>query len=469
MNTKAITICGKLGAALYVRSYNEVGDGFVFMAGKDGRDFLVAVGVDGFEGEKCGCEKCGCCFTVAEKTYANARRLRELFPFTAPSPVLRQKKSFGVGDRLGIAIPGHIRVFEKYPDVYPVFAQQSIRELNLTNRNYSDVLDAVTYGVFRDGFRRPWGADGDHLKKEEDVRMALDLGFSMITLDCSEHIHGEEGVNENAPGAADYVGKTFELENGLSVSYTAASFARISYVYGEMIGFACSIWDKFFASSQKADFELSIDETATPTDPAAHYYVANELTKHGVKLVTVAPRFCGEFQKGIDYIGDVGRFDAELKYHAAIARRFGYKLSIHSGSDKFSVFPSIGRETNGNFHVKTAGTNWLEAMRVVAQADPAFYRELHKFALAHFEEATKYYHVTTNLNNIPNVDTVADADLPALFGNNDSRQLIHITYGLILNVPAYREKLYALWAANEIKYTAALLNHIGRHLELLGC
>ncbi len=468
MYTKAIEIVGRLKMALYANSVNEVGSGVVFMVRTAcGCDKLVAVGVEGFEG-KTVCTKCGA--VLCDKTPANAKRLRELFRFTAPSPVLRKTKSFGVGDRLGIAIPGHIAVFEKYPEVYPVFAQQSIRELNLTNRTYSDVLDAVTYGVFRDGFKREWGADGDHLKRPEDVKMALDLGFTMITLDCSEHIHGEDGVSENAPEAADYVGKTFELENGLAVSYDAASFARIHYVYGEMIGFATEIWNTFFKGNEDiADFELSIDETATPTDPAAHYYVVNELVKNGVKLATVAPRFCGEFQKGIDYIGDVDNFTAELKYHAAIARKFGYKLSIHSGSDKFSVFPAIGEETNGNFHVKTAGTNWLEAMKVVAQSDAPFYRELHKFALEHFVEATAYYHVTTDLTKIPDVDTLADDELPGLFNNNDSRQLIHITYGLILNVPEYREKLYDLWSKNESRYTAALLSHIGRHMATLGC
>ncbi len=96
----------------------------------------------------------------------------------------------GVGDRLGIAGPGHIRVFQEY-DVYPVFAQQSIRELNLTQRTYKDVLDSTTFSVFREGYTKGFGADGDHLKKPEEVKMALDLGFTMITLDCSEHMHNE--------------------------------------------------------------------------------------------------------------------------------------------------------------------------------------------------------------------------------------------------------------------------------------
>ncbi|GHV55108.1 hypothetical protein AGMMS49579_17120 [Spirochaetia bacterium] len=223
-----------------------------------------------------------------------------------------------------------------------------------------------------------------------------------------------------------------------------------------------------------ADFEISIDETVSITTPLQHYFVARELIDAGVSFATMAPRFCGEFQKGIDYIGDLKQFEKEIKIHAVIARHFKYKLSIHSGSDKFSVFPSIGKETRGIFHVKTAGTNWLEAMRVVAVVDPALYREVHRYALSAFDEATKYYHVTTDLSKIPDVDSLKDAELPNLFNQNDARQLIHITYGLILSKKnsdgsfAFKDKLYKLWNAHAQVYADALIKHIGKHLDLLG-
>jgi hypothetical protein len=463
---------GYLGFDAYEKSINKIGGGVVFMAKAGDEDFIIAQEVPGFKGEDLGDGR-----IKGPLSHENAETLRKLLPFTAPSQVLTKDRSFGVGDRLGIAAPGHIRIFEQY-DAYPVFAQQSIRELNLTNRTYQDVLDAVSFAVFREGFKKAWGADGDHLKTVKDVEYALSLGFSMITLDCSDHIKPE--LNGDAPAlpehyAAKYLGRRFDIGEGQVLEFTGAELGKIVGVYGEAIGFAVDMYRRFFGDGKyAADFEISIDETATPTTPLQHYFVARELTDAGVRFATMAPRFCGEFQKGVDYRGDLSQFEGEIKIHAVIARHFKYKLSIHSGSDKFSVFPSIGRETGGIFHVKTAGTNWLEAMRVVAAADPGLYRQIHRYALSAFDEARKYYHVTTDLAKIPDLDSLKDTELPGLFDRDDSRQLIHITYGLILNKKGpggsyeFKDRLYKLWKENGEAYAGALVKHIGKHLDLLG-
>jgi len=113
-------------------------------------------------------------------------------------------------------------------------------------------------------------------------------------------------------------------------------------------------------------------------------------------------------------------------------------------------------------------------MRVVAMTDPKFYREVHAYALEAFDEATKYYHVTTDLSKIPALESLTDEQLPEYFNQNDARQLIHITYGLILSRKnadgsfTFRDKLYKLWRDHEDVYTEALFKHIGRHLETLG-
>ena len=465
------------GFEVYEKSIHQVQDESpveIFMAKNEDEDFLVLSKLlPGFSGEPAAGGK-----FKAALTHENAKALRKLFPFTAPSRVLNKNRSFGLGDRLGIATPGHIKLFEQY-DVYPVFAQQSIRELNLTNRTYNNVLDAATFAVFRENFQKEWGADGDHLKTEQDIKYALDLGFTMITLDCSEHIKNNV-TEENAPPLPEkfktkYSGKQFDIGEGITLSFSENELKVIAAIYSDAIDFAAAIYGSFLKDGKhNADFEISIDETAAPTTPLQHYFVARELIDAGVSFATIAPRFCGEFQKGIDYIGDITQFEKEIQIHAAIARHFNYKLSIHSGSDKFSVFPLIGKECRGNFHVKTAGTNWLEAMRVIAQTDPVLYREVHLYALAAFDEARKYYHVTTDIAKIPDINSLADSELPKLFENNDARQLIHITYGLILGKKnsddsfTFRDKLYRIWRRNEGMYAQALERHIGKHLDLLG-
>ncbi|MCL2879505.1 MAG: tagaturonate epimerase family protein [Treponema sp.] len=484
-----------LGINAYEKSIHNTGSDAVFMAEDDGRTVIVvassdgkAVDTHGFNGRDSGDGK-----FRAPLTHENACALRKLFPFTAPVCGLSKPRSFGLGDRLGIATPGHIDLFMN-KDVFPIFAQQSIRELNLTGRTYEDVLDAATFAVFREGYTKGFGADGDHLKTAKDVEYALSLGFTMITLDCSDHIKNDV-TESNAPAvskqyADKYLHTQFDIEDGIRLAFTDAQLRQCVAIYGEAIQFAADMYKRFLASGKySADFEISIDETVSVTTPLQHFFVARELLDSGVRFATIAPRFCGEFQKGVDYRGDIAQFEKEIKVHAAIARRLGYKLSIHSGSDKFSVFPIIGRETRGCFHVKTAGTNWLEAMRVVSLADPSLYREIHRYALTAFGEASKYYHVTTDLAKIPDISALADSELPKLFENDDARQLIHITYGLILgkknsgsgqntepgqnagaagNGFTFRGRLYKLWKEHDAEYRSALVRHIGKHLELLG-
>ena len=462
------------GFNAYEKSINRKGPATVLMIKENETDFILVQGKNsGFKGEKLPGGK-----LKAPLNHKNAEALRKLFPFTSPSRVLGKERSFGLGDRLGIAAPGHIRLFEKY-DAYPVFAQQSIRELTLTNRTFQDVLDVSTFSVFRDGFKKAWGADGDHLKAEKDVKNALSLGFTIITLDCSEHINNDvSGKNTPPlPGnlAEKYLGKEFDIGENIHLSFTEEDLKIMATVYGNAISFAAGIYNKFFKKGKyNADLEISVDETALPTTPLQHYFIARELIDAGVSFASLAPRFCGEFQKGVDYSGDLLQFEKEIKVHAVIARHFKYKLSIHSGSDKFTVFPAIGKATKSVFHVKTAGTNWLEAMRVVALCDPVLYREVHKYALEAFDEAGKYYHVTADLKKIPDIDKLSDRELPDLFNKNDSRQLIHITYGHILTKKnadgsfVFRDRLYRLWKDHAAEYEDALVKHIGKHLSLLG-
>jgi len=452
---------------IYDKSINYINETAVYMAKDGDKNVLVITGPNaaGFKAEDIGSGK-----FKAELTHENACLIRKLFPWTVPVRGLQKFKSFGLGDRLGIATPGHIDLF-KTNDVFPVFAQQSIRELNLTNRTYEDVLDAATFAVFREGYKKGYGADGDHLKIAKDVEYALSLGFTIITLDCSDYIKSDAAIDNAEPLSQDYIDKylseEFDIE-GIPLVFTKEELSLCVAIYKDAISFAAEIYSTFFKTGKyDADLEISIDETAFPTTPLQHYFVARELLDRGVIFTTLAPRFCGEFQKGIDYIGDKTQFENDIKIHAAISRSLGYKLSIHSGSDKFSIFPIIGKQTRGNYHVKTAGTNWLEAMRVIASVDVILYREIHNYALSVFNEAKKYYQVTADVSKIPDVSAIKDEDLPGLFENNDVRQLIHITYGFILNNKSFKDRLFKLLYKHENEYRSSLVKHIGKHLELL--
>ncbi len=419
----------------------------------------------------------------------NLRALHAAFPFTAPVPVAHHRTTFGTGDRLGLAAPGHVRAVRGF-DAVPVLAQQSKRELNLTGRTFPEVIAAASYGVFQEHFTRGYGADADHVKTEEEVAEALRQGATMITLDASERLDAAAASLpiDSVTGALDAVPANWRhalnrryLETpqfvggaaGIShlIQISPERLARTVLVYGRVIKFAIDIWERHIAGTGR-DFELSIDETPTPTDPAAHYIVARELQAAGVEVTSIAPRFCGDFQKGIEYIGDTSAFEREFDLHAAIADELGHKLSIHSGSDKFSVFPIIGKYTGGRLHHKTAGTSWLEALRVVAGGDPGLFREIHACARAAFGRATAFYHVRLKPGNEPTLPG-ADSDLPGVLDNEDHRQLLHITYGAILVDSEKRglklkTRLFELLDRREEAHAGALEQHIGRHLKELG-
>ena len=144
-------------------------------------------------------------------------------------------------------------------------------------------------------------------------------------------------------------------------------------------------------------------------------------------------------------------------------------MSIHSGSDKFRVFPVIADETKGLFHVKTSGTSWLEAVRVIARNAPDLYRRMHRKALEHLEEARSYYKVDCDVSAIRPLDRTADDELPAYIEQVDSRQLMHIAYGILLNDTEMHDAIYEFLKKNEKMYEMQVKQHIEKHLKSLGC
>ncbi len=463
------------GLTVYPKSADE-SEGTVCAIARDasGKKVLLAAGEKAadFTGEA----KDGivCCALSNE----NAKAMMALFPYTRPASHRGHPFTIGLGDRLGLATPGHVRAIAGY-DVFPILAQQSIRELNLTNRTFSDVISAAAFGVMQEGYKGGYGADGDHLKTKDEITYALSSGCSMITLDCSEHIDIKAAALSDAEIEAAYAEIPADVRAHYEETYldkalpcigalSAAELRRIVVVFWRAVHHAIDCYRHIQAiRTIDVDFELSIDETLTITTPAEHFVVANELALVGIKPDSAAPHFSGAFEKGVEYAGNLNDFARDFVVHQEIADHFGYKLSVHSGSDKFSVFSTVGRVTKGHVHVKTAGTNWLEAVAVVAERDPALYRMAHKFALAHRAEAEKYYHVSTDVREIPDIDLQSDAYLPEYLKIPASRQTLHITYGLLLAEPWFRGPFFDLLNKYEEEYYARLVAHIGKHLRYI--
>lgn len=425
---------------------------------------------------------------LAPTSHQNRLVLNKYFDYTIPRAFGTEISTLGLGDRLGLAGYGQLQAV-KHLHIRPVLAQQSIRELNLTERTFEDVLDAAAFAVYQAGYKKGYGADGDHLKLEKDIEYAIGVGMSMLTLDCSDYIDNEvpdysieeleakyiELIDEPTRAAyeATYLDNDFDIE-GQHIQFNRANLLYNVVQYHKAIEYMIYVFETYVKTVDRSiDFEISIDETMTITSPESHFFVANELHEHKVVVTSLAPRFVGEFQKGIDYIGTVEEFEVDFAAHARIAKHFGYKVSVHSGSDKFSVFPSVAKYTEGLFHVKTAGTNWLEAVRLVAMKDPDLFRKMYQFADENFAEAQKYYHITPDLSKITPIDSVEDSDLPEFLNDDNARQLLHVTYGLLLTDKddegnyVFKDAFYGVLYQYFEDYSDLLTGHIGKHLAKL--
>ncbi len=428
---------------------------------------------------------------VGAADHANATALRARLPFTAPVRV-GLRTSAGLGDRLGTATPGHLRAMRHVHGIVPVLVQQSIREMERTARTPDEVMDAATWGVFQEGWRGGYGADADHLKTEADIDLCAAAGYVMYTLDPRDHVDNDAETEpldvlsakyERLPWAdlavspqemrARYLGRAFPVEGDFAVAFDETTLLRAACKYGRALAHLARLYRHLVQAMGARPFELevSVDEADTPTTPEEHYFIAAELRRLGVEWVSLAPRYIGRFEKGVDYIGDLARFEADFARHAAVARALGpYKLSLHSGSDKFSIYPIAARLAGELVHLKTAGTSYLEALRAVAGVDPALFREILAFAIAHYEQDRASYHVSAEMSRAPRPEDLADAELPAALDQFDARQALHVTFGTVLTLRdaagayVFRDRLYAVLAAHEEAHYDALERHLTRHV-----
>jgi len=426
---------------------------------------------------------------VCELTHANALTLRKHIPFLRPRTA-GLEKSIGLGDRLGLATPGHARAVAG-TGVTPFFAQQSIREMERTHRTPDEVMDCASFGTLQEGFRAGFGSDADHLKQPEHIDYTAAAGFTMFTVDPGDHVDSDSDSDDDAAlmkkyeglpwsdleiSAADcrklYVGRP--MPGGIE-AFGEKHLLRAAAKYGKAVAHTVKMYRHARTVMRRRPFELemSVDETATPTTVYEHFYVAAELRRLGVRWVSLAPRFVGEFEKGVDYIGDIDYFRTEFEKHAAVMKALGpYKISVHSGSDKFAVYPVAAELADNLVHVKTAGTSYLEALRAISMIDPPLFREILAFAKERYPEDRATYHVSAEAERVPDPNDLKDADLPGLFEPDriDAREVMHVTFGSVLTTKKpdggwlFYDRFMAALRGDEEKYYGVLESHLGKHV-----
>ena len=423
---------------------------------------------------------------TVQTTARNAAWLRTILPHLNARP-LGLKKSAGFGDRLGLATPGHVRSVRK-TELAPIFAQQSVRENERTGRSPQEVLDDAMWGAFQEGWRGGFGADADHLKTAEHVSAFAAAGYSFFTVDPGEHV---DNAASQAPAPlldqkiralpwADLETTFSDLQQALAAkpidlgafkaAFSREDIGRAAAKYGNALAHTLRLYRHLeqVAAGKPFEFEMSVDETDSPTTLAEHVYIAGELKRLNVKWVSLAPRYVGAFEKGVDYIGDPAEFERSLAGHVAVAQTYGpYKLSLHSGSDKFSIYPIAARLAGNLVHLKTAGTSYLEALRTIGRCNPRLFREIHRFAVERYPADRASYHVSAETARMPDAAALDDDALPALLDEFHTREVLHVTYGSVLNEARFRPRFFEALRRHAEEYTRIVETHFDRHLSLL--
>ncbi len=408
--------------------------------------------------------------------------------------------SFGFGDRIGLATPGHIDAMNRAgKQIVPIYPQQSIREMFRTSRTPQQVMDDALSAAEQCNWTGPIGADADHLKTTDDIDVTAAVGFTFFTIDHSGAVDQQadnydqaelrakfNSAQTVAPWLDSYRGRIVKLPSGSEIVFDQATLMRAAVKYGAAIAKTIELGNYIDRVHQKLgrpyEIELSVDETDQPTTLAEHFIIADQCLLGGLKLVSLAPRFIGDFEKGVDFKGDISLLRHSLIDHAAIVDLLApYKISLHSGSDKLSMYGALAAATNGRFHVKTAGTSYLEALRVVAKHNSKAFRGIIDFARDRYDTDKATYHVSATLKCAPCTSDASDLeleqeylerwdDVPQGKGfTKPGRQILHCTFGSTLCHPEWGPLIRGCLADHPDTYCEVLSDHFVRHLEALQC
>ncbi len=375
--------------------------------------------------------------------------------------LMLERFSFGVGDRFAHQAKAQLRAFQMLAkdgiDVAPVW-NKSNREHTFIGSEPQSVFDAAQAAVKELGWSKGWHVDADHIRLETVDRFMSCSDF--FTIDVADSI----GKPAAAADVAAFVARHTELVGTLSIAgvsapltVTQADVERVAAKYLLAVQDAGKIYRHIVAAKGEGNIiaEVSMDETDAPQTPPELLIILAALADENVKLQTIAPKFTGRFNKGVDYVGDLVQFEKEFNDDLAViahaVRQYGLpanlKLSVHSGSDKFSLYPIIRRalaRTGAGLHVKTAGTTWLEELIGLAEAGGdglALAQEIYAYSLEHVDELCAPYASVIDIDRskLPTTATVNHWTGPQLASalrhiqshpefNAHVRQLLHVSF-----------------------------------------
>ncbi|MBV9122221.1 MAG: hypothetical protein JO112_02530 [Planctomycetes bacterium] len=377
------------------------------------------------------------------------------------TPLRLGKYSFGIGDRFAHQAQAQLRACmlaaEQGAPVIPVW-NKSNREHVTVGSEPSSTRAAADAAVAALGWKQPYHVDADHIRLETVDRFLPSSDF--YTIDVADQI-GQPADPATVQAFAD---RHAELSGRLSIpgiarplEATRADVERTAGKYLLAVQEAGRVYRHIAQAKGEGTFitEVSMDETDAPQTPPELLLILAALADEGVPLQTIAPKFTGRFNKGVDYAGDLAQFEREFQDDLAVlafaVERYGLprtlKLSVHSGSDKFSIYRPIRRALarfNAGVHLKTAGTTWLEEVIGLAEAGGdglALAKEIYAEALAHVDDLCAPYAAVIDIDRrrLPSTETVNrwgpgefvaalrhDPSNPAF--NPHLRQLLHVGY-----------------------------------------
>ena len=372
------------------------------------------------------------------------------------------KYSFGIGDRFShegkAQLAALIEGAGKYPFEFVPVWNKSNREHQIIGTEPMDTRREADEAVKALGYDKPYFVDADHINMNNVDRFIDASDF--FTIDVADYI----GKPADADSVSKFIENNLKYSGTLSIPGIQEPF-RVDRSLLELLAgkylFAAQEAGRIYrhiASKKGADnfvTEVSMDEVDAPQTPIEIFFILSALAQENIPAQTIAPKFTGRFNKGVEYVGDTAQFEKEFREDLLVidyaVREFGLpqglKLSIHSGSDKFSIYPIMGRlirQYDKGIHIKTAGTTWLEENIGLALADADALELAKKIAisaLGRMEELCVPYATVIDINptKLPTAHQIASWSgqeyARALRHNRkdplynpDFRQLVHVSY-----------------------------------------